>query len=83
MTMFVCYNYADNFLRLCTETDESHTCLTLAKNSAIMEKLFPMIALKSTTVTLHLLSALQLRGNNLMVTLKSNNQNIPDGYTKI
>ena len=53
--MFVCYNYADNFLHLCTETHESHTCLTLAKNSSIMEKLFLMIALKSTT--LHLLSA--------------------------
>ena len=53
--MFVCYNYADNFLHLCTETHESHTCLTLAKNSPIMEKLFLMVALKSTT--LHLLSA--------------------------
>ena len=47
--MFVCYNDADNFLHLCTETHESHTFLTQAKNSSIMEKL------KSTT--LHLLSA--------------------------
>ena len=31
MTMFVCYNYADNFLHLCIETYESQTCLTLAK----------------------------------------------------
>ena len=36
--MFVCYNYADNFLHLCIETYESQTCLTLAKNSSIMEK---------------------------------------------
>ena len=33
-----CYNYADNFLHLCTETHESHTCLTLAKNSSVMEE---------------------------------------------
>ena len=46
---------ADNFLHLSTETHESHTCLTLAKNPPIIEKLFPMVALKSTT--LHLLSA--------------------------
>ena len=52
--MFVCYNYADNFLHLCTETHESHTCLTLAKNSSIMKNLFLMVALKSTR--LHLLS---------------------------
>ena len=36
--MFVCYNYADNFLHLCIETYESQTCLTLAKNSSVMEK---------------------------------------------
>ena len=36
--MFVCYNYADNFLHLCIETYESQTCLTLAKNSSIVEK---------------------------------------------
>ena len=36
--MFVCYNYADNFLHLCIETYESQTCLTLTKNSSIMEK---------------------------------------------
>ena len=36
--MFVCYNSADNFLHLCIETYESQTCLTLAKNSSIMEK---------------------------------------------
>ena len=46
--MFVCYNYADNFLHLCAETHESHTCLTLAKNSSIIEKLYMMVALKST-----------------------------------
>ena len=46
--------YADNFLHLCTETHESHTCLTLAKNSSIMENLFLMVALKS--IKLHLLS---------------------------
>ena len=39
MTMFVCYNYADNVLHLCIETHESQTCLTLAKSSCIMEKL--------------------------------------------
>ena len=49
--MFVCYNYANNFLHLCTERHESHTCLTLAKNSPIMEKLFLMVALKSITNT--------------------------------
>ena len=38
--MFVCYNYADNFLHLCIETYESQMCLTLAKNSSIMEKFF-------------------------------------------
>ena len=54
MTMFVCYNSADIYLHLCTETHESHTSLTLAKNCPIMEKLFLMVALKSTT--LHLLS---------------------------
>ena len=48
--MFVCYNYADNFLYLCTETHESHACLALAKNSPIMEKRFLMVALKSTTL---------------------------------
>ena len=53
--MFVCYNQADDFLHFCTETHGSRTCLTLAKNSPIMEKLFLMVALKSTT--LHLLSA--------------------------
>ena len=37
--MFVCYNYADNLLHLCIETPESQTCLTLEKNSSIMEKL--------------------------------------------
>ena len=52
--MFVCYNYADNFLHLCAETHESYNCLTLAKNFPIMEKLFLMVALKSNT--LHLLS---------------------------
>ena len=36
--MFVCYNCADYFLHLCTETHESHTCLTLTKNFSIMEK---------------------------------------------
>ena len=55
MTTFVCYNQADNFLHLCIERHESHTCLTLAKNSPIMDKRFLMVALKSTT--LHLLSA--------------------------
>ena len=39
MTMFACYNYADNVLHLCIETHESQTCLTLAKTSSIMEKL--------------------------------------------
>ena len=50
--MFVCYNYPDNlfgnFLYLCTETPESHTCLKLAKTSSIMENLFLMDTLKST-----------------------------------
>ena len=55
MTTFVCYNRADNFFHLCIETHESHTCLTLAKNPPIVEKLFLMVALKSTT--LHLLPA--------------------------
>ena len=47
MTVFVRYNYADNFLHLCTETHESHTCLTLAKNSSIMEKLYLMVTLNN------------------------------------
>ena len=54
--MFVCYNQADNFLHLCTETHESHTCLTLANNSPIIYgETFPDGCTKSTT--LHLLSA--------------------------
>ena len=40
MTTFVCSdNYADDFLHLCIETHESQTCLTLAKNSSVMEKI--------------------------------------------
>ena len=29
--MFGCYNYADNFLHLCNETCETHTCLPSRK----------------------------------------------------
>ena len=70
MTMFGCYNYADNFLHLCIETRESHTCLTPAKNSSIMKKLYLKVTLKSNN---HWISALcNLVGRTyLMVTLKS------------
>ena len=72
MTMFVCYNCADYFLHLCTETHESHTCLTLTKNFSIMEKLYLMVALKSTNC--HCIFSLHIVGRTyLMVTLKSNN----------
>ena len=79
-----CYNYADNFLHLCTETHESHTCLTLAKNSSIMEKLYLMVALKSNN---HCISAFcNLVGRTYpMVTLKLfyYGETLPDGCTKI
>ena len=55
---------------LIDETHESHTCLTLAKNPSIMEKLYLMVALRSNNC--HCICSLQPRGqNNLMVTLKS------------
>ena len=42
--MFVCYVImliiSCTALHLCIETHESQTCLTLAKNSPIMEKFF-------------------------------------------
>ena len=42
MTIFVCYVimliFSCRALHLCIETHESQTCLTLAKNSSIMEK---------------------------------------------
>ena len=63
---------SDNFLHLCTERHESHTCLTLANNSPIMEKRYLMVTPKSNN---HCISALcNLVGRTyLMVTLKSIN----------
>ena len=54
--MFGCYNYADNFLHLCTETHESHTCLTPAENSNLVGRTYLMVTLKSIAFRLSVTS---------------------------